>query len=147
MVKKRKPMAGGSRSVETREPNTLAGEKPNIVFCFKHFVDSNNTGQSLDTWACTDKKLLLGFLQKMVHISKQSRAEATKDSTITLYGKFPDQDKTDFSCPPGISKEENWGVLRNIGGQKARVAGFLKGDTFHVVFLDKEHKFWKSRRN
>lgn len=142
MARQRKAMAQKQRSVEIREPKTT--EKTYIVFSFKYLLDVDDVGQSLVTWAAADEKLLLGLLQKMLHISKLTTGEVTQGNTLTLYGDFPASHNSDFSCPPQLANEKNWGVIRNIGGQKSRVAGFLKGNTFYVVYLDKEHKFWKS---
>lgn len=140
--KKRKSLAGSQRAVETREPRVT--EKLCILFSFKHFQDSDDTGQSLSNWADNDPTLLAGLLQKMAHISKQAVPAATQDSTLTLYGKFPEPRKTDFICPRHLQDQKHWGVIRNIGGQKPRAAGFLQGHVFYVVFLDKHHTFYKS---
>ena len=142
--KKRSPLAKGSRAVETREPKVI--EKICVLFSFKHLVDMDDVGQSLTAWAGKDCKLLLGLLQKTAHISKQTILEAKQDSTLTVYGDFPGSGSTDFTCPTHLQHEKNWGVIRNIGGQKSRVAGFLKDNVFYAVFLDKDHKFWKSNK-
>jgi rhodanese-related sulfurtransferase len=144
MARSRKPIARGSRAVEVRDPKST--ESPCILFSFKHFIDVNDVGQSLQAWAEEDGKLLLGLLHKMLHISKQTPAQATQDSTYTHYGDFPDQSKSDFTCPPHLKDEKNWGVIRNIGGQKARAAGYLKENIFYIVYLDQDHRFWKSAK-
>ena len=64
---------------------------------------------------------------------------------INLYGKFPENRKTDFSCPPDLNMTDNWGVIKKIH-QHSRVAGFFKNGYFYIVFLDREHKFYKSSR-
>lgn len=141
---KRQPLAKGKRPVETREPKTT--EKPCVIFSFKHFKDMDDIGQSLSNWAENDPGLLSGLIQKIAHISKQTVPEATQDSTLTLYGNFPGPGDTDFTCPRHLEGQRNWGVIRNIGGQKPRVAGFLQGYIFYVVFLDKHHTFYKSSK-
>lgn len=143
---KRKPLSKGKRSVETREPKPVKIAPVCIVFSFQYLVNIDSVGQSLADWAKDDGKLLLGLLQKMVHLSKQTRATAGSDSTLTVYDSFPDPDKTDFDCPPGLQAEKQWAVIRNIGGQKPRAAGFFRDNVFYLVYLDKEHKFWKSTR-
>ncbi|GAA3904790.1 hypothetical protein GCM10022228_13740 [Halomonas cibimaris] len=143
-AKKRKAMAGGKRATETREPR--ATEKPCVLFSFKHFHDADDTGQSLSNWAEDNPGQLAGLLQKMAHISQQTVPEARQDTTLTLYGRFPESANTDFACPRHLQGQKNWGVIRNIGGQKPRAAGFLQGNIFYVVFLDKHHQFYKSSR-
>lgn len=139
---KRKALASSKRNVETREPKYSA--KPCVLFSFKHFQNIDGVGQSLSDWADNHPALLAGLLQKMAHISQQPVPKATQDSTLTLYGPFPERSKTDFACPPNLQGRKNWGVIRNIGGQKPRAAGFLQGNVFYVVFLDKHHTFYKS---
>lgn len=39
-------------------------------------------------------------------------------------------------------RKENTRVITSIGGQKGRVAGYMKENTFYIVFLDKNHQFW-----
>lgn len=141
MVKARKPKASSSRMVENREPKSTI--KHDIVFSFKYFSDTDDVGQSLKNWANNNCKLLQGLIEKLIHLSTKNTATLSMDTTFTLYGGFPSSDKTDFKCPPKF-KNKSWGVIRNIGGQKPRVAGFLEDNVFYVVFFDAEHKFWKN---
>lgn len=144
MVRKRKPVAQIKRSVETLEPNITT--ETHIVFSLKYFRDIDDIGQSLITWSEDEQKPLLGLMNKVQHISTLTIAQALQDQSIKIYGDFPTPHDSDFRCPPNLTNEKQWGVIRNIGGQKARVAGFLKGSTFYVVYLDKEHRFWKSAK-
>lgn len=143
-AKKRKAIADGKRAREIREPK--ATEKPCVLFSFKHFHDADDIGQSLENWAEDNPALLAGLLQKMAHISQQTVPKARQDTTLTLYGRFPESAKTDFTCPRHLQDQKNWGVIRNIGGQKSRAAGFLQNNIFYVVFLDKHHQFYKSSK-
>lgn len=143
--RKRSAMAQKQRSVEQREPKTA--DKASVVFSFKYLVDNDDVGQSLKDWAAAGERLLLGLLQKMLHISTLTILEAQQDGTLKIYGDFPSVKNTDFKCPPQLAGEKSWGVILNIGGQKPRAAGFLRGNTFYVVYLDKDHRFWKSTKN
>lgn len=142
MVKRRRPKAKKIREVETRQPNLTT--KPKIVFSFEHFLDHDDVGQSLATWVDNNPKLLQGLFEKLQHLSSKNTATLSQDDVFTLYGDFPSNNNTDFKCPPNFN-DKSWGVIRNIGGQKARVAGFLENNVFYLVFLDAEHKFWKSK--
>ena len=114
-----------------------------ISFSFRYFEDSNiPPASSLQTWDCDDT--LLDMLRELVHLSKYNITQLQSSKRITLYGEFPPRTLNDFPLPTGLSKDENWGTLRNIGGQRARIAGFLKDNIFYIVYLDKEHKFYKS---
>lgn len=143
MAKKRRALSQGPRVTEVREPKTLVQSR--VTFSFEHFIDIDGAGQSLRTWADKNCALFEGLLTKMAHIGKIESARLTQDSTFTLYGHFPPKNQTDFQCPPGFETKK-WGVIRNIGGQQPRVAGFLENNVFYIVFLDAEHRFWKSKR-
>lgn len=143
MVKRRKPLSTGERITDSREPRKPIESR--ITFSFEYFVDSDGAGQSLRTWAENNCALFVGLLTKMAHIGKINSAQIGQDSTFTLYGRFPPKKQTDFQCPPEL-ESRNWGVIRNIGGQKARVAGFLQNNVFYIVFLDAEHRFWNTNK-
>ncbi|MBT0969296.1 hypothetical protein KJ029_25825, partial [Salmonella enterica subsp. enterica serovar 1,4,[5],12:i:-] len=60
--------------------------------------------------------------------------------------RFPVSAVTDFRCPAALSSGVNWGVVKNIDGQKRIVAGFLRDNVFYIVFFDRDHRFWKSQK-
>ena len=70
--------------------------------------------------------------------------EAQQEKTIELYRSFPPD--SDFKVPQYIQGEVKWGTIQDIGGQKHRVAGYMIDNVFYVVFLDKNHKFWKMKK-
>lgn len=144
MVRKRSPIASRNRSVEQFEPKTT--DEKNINFSLKYFHDIDDIGQSLKTWSEDEQKPLLGLMQKVLHISRLTTAQAFQDKSIKIYGDFPATHVSDFKCPPALTNEKQWGVISHIGGQKSRVAGFLRGNTFYMVYLDKDHRFWKSAK-
>ena len=63
---------------------------------------------------------------------------------FALYGSFPPKDKTMFEYPKHVPEDANWARI-HINGS-AVIIGHIVGDTFHVVFLDKTHKFWLTRK-
>ncbi|MVW87832.1 hypothetical protein EI969_18105 [Pseudomonas sp. PB101] len=139
MSKRSSPLKGAARREDTREAQPLKRNQY-LSFSFKYFKDQDDVGQSLATWASGD--LLASLIAKLHHISKVNITELQTEKSITNYRRFPPADKTHFSCPSDLSKDDSWGVIRNIGGQKQRVAGFLRDNIFYIVFLDRDHKFW-----
>jgi hypothetical protein len=130
-----------SESVDTKTPKnpTLA----NLSFSYQYF--DKNQGQSFEDWE--KEGLLLKLQEKIYQLSSENRITACQKKMLTIYGKFPETDKTEFKKPQfSIPDEVEWGTIQDIGGQKARVAGFIIGSIFYIVFLDKEHKFWKSEK-
>ena len=135
------PLKGTSRREETRDPAATTQDQY-LSFSFRYFKNNDAEGQSLEDWAANG--LTDSLITRLHHLSTTNITELQTQKCITNYKEFPPTNKTFFSCPPDISKKENWGVIRNIGGQKKRVAGFFKGNIFYIVFLDKEHRFWPS---
>lgn len=142
MNKRSSPLKGATRRENTRDAQPLKRDQY-LSFSFKYFKDCDDVGQSLATWA--NENLLGPFVAKLHHISTVNITELQTQKSVTNYRNFPPADNTHFTCPADLSKEENWGVIRNIGGQKQRVAGFLRDNIFYIVFLDRDHRFWPSQ--
>lgn len=70
-----------------------------------------------------------------------SQVNTTK---FTVYGNFPPKDKTGFEFPEHVPEDAKWARIHIVG--KAVLAGHIVRDTFYVVFLDKSHKFFKTKR-
>ena len=141
MSKRSTPLKPAARREDTRDANSLKRDQY-LSFSFKYFKDYDEVGQSLATWASSD--LIGALITKLHHISTVNITELQTQKSLTNYKSFPPAGKTHFSCPDNLSKDDSWGVIRNIGGQKKRVAGFLRDNIFYIVFLDRDHKFWPS---
>lgn len=143
-----KPLSKSRRAAETRnliKEITSEFEESSLTFSLKYFQDIDGAGQSLNTWLNSSKYLLQGFFNKLIYLNSNNITNAQKDEILALYKHFPDKKKTDFTCLPGL-ENENWGTIRKINGQKGRVAGFLNNNIFYIVYLDSEHKFYKSEK-
>lgn len=115
-----------------------------ISFSFRYFQNyDDDPVQSFNNW---QEDGLLDMLISLEYCSKNHITKLQNDEKLALYGNFPDSKKNDFLLPNGLNVNENWGTLRNIGGQKARIAGFLRDNIFYIVYLDKEHRFYKSEK-
>ena len=148
MVRKKRgsPLAKSKQGQETREVNRQTRSDNFISFSFRYFQDTDMPpAQSLENW--DQNNMLYDMLNSLKHMSQNNITELQlRDKKLTLYQSFPQASVNDFSLPANLSDAENWGCLRNIGGQKARIAGFLRDNVFYVVYLDKDHKFYKSKR-
>ena len=124
-----------------------------------HYFDNSNAGQDFKDW---DKKQLVNLFEKLKTFSASSLKDWKGEVNLIIYGKFPISAKTDFEEPEHIPIEAQWGRFRL--GSKIRLIGFtipsdyrdrehhktnLRWDinTFYVVFLDRDHKFWKTERD
>ena len=119
--------------------------KSDLAFSFKYFHDNDGAGQSLKSWLDAEPLLVQGLFDKFVFLSDNSLTASQQHEILSLYKQFPEKKNTDFSCPVGL-EDENWGTIRKLNGQKGRAAGFLRDNIFYVVYLDKDHRFWKSSK-
>ena len=70
--------------------------------------------------------------------------EQVDGDKFTIYGSFPPKDKTKFEYPKHVPEDANWARI-HINGSSV-IIGHIVNDTFYVVFLDKTHKFWLTKR-
>ena len=127
------------RSRNTKEERKVNEDLPKMVFSFKDFdIKQIPPGQSFDEWQ--EDKLLSYMIQKFGHICNLNIVEAQQQRVLKIYDEFPEN--SDFKHPQHISDEVKWAVIMDIKGQKGRVGGHIIDNTFYVVFLDKEHKFY-----
>jgi hypothetical protein len=127
------------RSRNTREERKVKEDLPKMVFSFKDFdIRQIPPGQSFDEWQ--EEGLLSNMVQKFRHICGLNIIEAQQQKVLKIYNEFPE--KSDFKHPQYISEGVKWAVIMDIKGQKGRVAGHIIDNTFYVVFLDKEHRFY-----
>ncbi|UUI62250.1 hypothetical protein [Aeromonas salmonicida] len=132
-----------SRKVATRDEKKTTTTRELLTFSFKDLDQTQPDGacQTIDLW---HQKLLLAPLKnRLIELSKLTRDEAKAQQQIKVYGDFPPAKKTDFKHPKHVDSHVAWAVIEGIGGLP-RVAGYIVESTFYIVFLDSEHKFWKS---
>ena len=139
MGKRDRPLKSPQRNVDTKAQKSTA--KDNFYsISFKYFKDTDiDPAQSINTWKAEDR--ILDMLLALKDISSNN-ATIVQTSRLTLYGEYPSKDKNEFPLPADLPSEIKWGTIQNIGGQKARIAGFLKDSICYLVYLDKNHRFW-----
>ena len=109
-----------------------------IVFSLKDF--DINQGQSFKDWE--KDEILSNLMTRLREVSSFTVTEAQQNKILTIYGDFPD--RTNFQHPKHIPDGVNWAVISIQG--KERVAGYLDDNVFYIVFLDKDHKFWITKK-
>lgn len=70
--------------------------------------------------------------------------EQVDGEKFTIYGDFPPKEKTRFEFPDHVPQDAEWARI-HING-RAILVGHIIDDTFYVVFLDKFHAFWLTKR-
>lgn len=130
------------RPQNTRSEKKVKGEIPLLVFSFKDF-DSNQCppGQTFKEWE--KGELLAPLMTKLVELSNKNRVIASLEGCLSTYDIFPED--SDFKKPKYIEGDVQWATIKDVGGQLHRVAGYIVDNVFYVVFLDKEHKFYKMK--
>ena len=104
-----------------------------MVFSLKD-IDRNQGQSFLDWHNCA---LLHIMLDKLHEFSKKTLPEAQR-MNFTIYDNFPKE--SDFEHPDHIAPDAKWASM-HIQGLEC-IAGHLVGNIFHIVFLDKDHRFW-----
>ena len=144
MSKNRSQKPNRKRTVDVREERKATNVRELLTFSFKDLdqTQPKKSPETLGVWS--DKDLLPKLFERLMHLAKLTRSEAVNGKHIEQYGQFPDKDKTEFSIPSHVPLGANWSVIKRLGG-RIRVAGYLIENTFYIVFLDSEHKFFLSK--
>ncbi|PKL41680.1 MAG: hypothetical protein CVV42_21180 [Candidatus Riflebacteria bacterium HGW-Riflebacteria-2] len=116
------------RSQFSGEPRRL------IIFSFENFDRAQS--QTFEQWQ--QEGILADFMSKLHEFSNLTRQELIQNGSLVIYGDFPNN--SDFYPPRHINPSVKWGRLRLSG--RRRVAGYIENETFYIVFLDKDHKFY-----
>lgn len=143
-------------SIESLEENTFVDATNLITISFKYFcINQSPVGQTFTEWK---DNMRLDLLQKLAEYTKYNRGHWKNQFSNGLpllaeYGDFPTN--TDFELPKNIPNPHEliWSRFRLM--QKVRVCGFFVTDdiakkynlstsTFYIVFLDKDHRFYKT---
>lgn len=123
-------------------------------FNFSYFQKNENS-QSFEDWQ--SEEILADLMDKIKEFSKKSLQESKQEKRLKLYGNFPSSNVSDYVLPLNLPDNGiKWGSFRLTG--ERRLIGFVVSNladgldcsnlknTFFVVFLDKNHKFYKSKK-
>jgi hypothetical protein len=134
-----------ARKEGTREERKVTEVRELLTFSFKNLVQNQpkNKPETVELWQ--NLNLVTILVNRLKDLSKLTRNEACIQQQIKIYGDFPPKIKTDFILPDYFDKHLTWGVIEGLGGLP-RVAGYMSENTFYIVFLDSNHKFWKSEK-
>ncbi len=133
-------------------------------FNFSYFDNSQDAGQDFNDWT---KEQLVKLMNKLKEFSREplehwknakSGSGKHKNGILEEYVSFPR--KSDFEFPKHVPHQVLWARFRLE--QSVRLIGFLipedyigktvskynvefDRNTFYVVFLDKDHRFYKTK--
>lgn len=124
-----------------KQIETKQGKKdPLIVFSFKNF--DINQGQSFAEWEA--EQLLSVAINKLRALCQYTIPQATNAGMLKIYTKVPFPPESGFEHPKHIPPDIDWCSMHI--GNKPCVIGYFEDNIFHIVFLDKEHEFWISKK-
>lgn len=125
-----------SKKIDTRDSR----KEPFIVFSFKDF--DINQGQDFEEWE--EEKLLALMVNKLKAVSHITMAQATAQQIIKPYTKVSFPPDSAFVHPKHVLPDVTWCTMHIQG--KECIIGHIEDNVFHIVFLDKEHEFWKTKK-
>lgn len=129
--------------------------KGKLSFSFQYFDGSQEAGQDFKDWTNEQKDKLLDKLKDYSKETKvywlNQRAGSGGLKILEIYGDFPRN--SDFTKPTHVPDNVKWSRFRMEN--KVRLVGFfiddeeakekqLSSDVFYIVFLDKDHLFYKT---
>lgn len=125
-----------SKGIEIRQGRN----EPLIVLSFKDF--DRNQGQSFLEWE--EEKLLALAVNKLREVCQLTVGQATARKVIKPYTKVSFPPESGFVHPKHVLPDVTWCSMHIQG--KERVIGYFEDNIFQVVFLDKDHEFWKTEK-
>lgn len=132
----------------------IADVKGKLSFSFKYFDGNQEAGQDFKDWSDKQKQELLEKLRDYTREEKKywlnQRVGGGGLKILEIYGEFPRN--TDFKYPKHVPNGVRWARFRMESAM--RLVGFfvsedsaenqsLSTDVFYIVFLDKDHRFYK----
>lgn len=119
-------------------PNPSLPNQNQVFFNLKDFDRSQ--WQSFKEWEEND---ILSKLMDILHwYSDKCLFKCHGDWKYCEYGDFPDKKDTTYTHPRHVTSEAIWARFKLWW--KIRLIGHRIWSVFYIVFLDKEHTFWKS---
>jgi len=125
-----------SKGIETRQGK----KEPFIVLSFRDF--DRNQGQSFEEWE--EEKLLALAVSKLREVCQLTIGQATAQQIIKQYTKIGFPPESGFEHPKHVLPDVTWCSMHIKG--KECVIGYFVDNVFQVVFLDKNHEFWKTKK-
>ena len=152
--KKEKFLSTLSMETNVSEISAIKGK---MSFSFKYFDGSQEAGQDFKDWNDKQKQELLEKLRDYSREDKKywlnQRVGSGGLKLLEIYGQFPSN--TDFKYPQHVPDNVSWARFRLESS--VRLVGFfvneddakkycLSTDIFYIVFLDKDHRFYKMEK-
>ena len=119
-----------------------ADRNANFKLSFQYLDTSQKYASSFKDWQKVG--LLSHAMETLCGYCCSPLMKQVDGDKFTIYGSFPPKEKTKFEYPKHVPEDANWARI-HINGSSV-IIGHIVNDTFYVVFLDKTHKFWLTKR-
>lgn len=116
--------------------------KGNFKISLSHLDKEQKFGSGYADWQKAG--LLSKFFETFQGYCCRPLLSQVDGDKFTIYGDFPKKDYTEFKYPEHVPEDANWARI-HINGVSV-VAGHIVEDTFYVVFLDKTHSFYLTKK-
>jgi len=125
-----------------KESVTDDGRNSNFKVSFQYLDTTQKFGSGFKDWQnCGLLSKAMEVLQGYCCSPLRSQIDGDK---FSIYNDFPPKEKTMFTFPKNVPEDAHWARIHITG--PAVIIGHIVNDTFYVVFLDKTHKFYLTKR-
>ena len=118
------------------------GRIANFKVSFQYLNTPQKYASSFKDWQkCGLLSKAMDVLQGYSCSPLRSQIDGVK---FSVYDSFPPEEKTMFVYPKNVPEDAHWARIHVNG--PAVIIGHIVRDTFYVVFLDKTHKFFLTKK-
>ncbi|MCQ2219632.1 MAG: hypothetical protein MJZ33_14315 [Paludibacteraceae bacterium] len=114
----------------------------NFQISLQYYNDDQPSKGTLLDWQ--NDGLLANALDVLKGFCQRPLQEQIDGNKFAMYNEFPPKDKTDFSFPENVPEDAHWARI-HVNGSSV-IVGHVVNNTFFIVFLDKNHRFWLTKR-
>lgn len=125
-----------SKQLEDKSPK----REPYIVFSFRDF--DRNQGQGFTEWQ--EDAILAVLCERLTGISHLTVGEVINQQIIKRYTKVDFPTESVFKHPKHVPDNVIWASMHIQG--KECIIGHFEENVFNIVFLDKNHEFWITKK-
>lgn len=126
-----------------QKPSVKDNERTsNFKLSFQYLDTTQKFGSSFKDWQRSG--LLSKAMETLQGYCCSPLLQNIDGKKFTIYEKYPSKDKTDFLYPQNVPEDAHWARIHV--NAKSVIIGHIVDDTFYVVFLDKTHHFWLTKR-
>ncbi len=126
------------------KPSVQDGERTsNLKLSFQYLDTTQKYGSGFKDWQKAG--LLSKALETLQGYCCSPLKSQVDGEKFTIYSSFPPSDYTLFNYPKNVPEDAKWARIHITG--PCVIIGHIVKDTFYVVFLDKSHKFWLTKKS